>query len=122
MTISLQRREKGGKRREIWIEAMKGTGEERCSRRRRDVRRVEELEDCSEGRIWIRLNFLLRYIFMLLRNLSSYTCSVRGMLTEYGNKIDRVEKSPEDEKWCTLSGETCTFKCNCSKEIFTQSK
>lgn len=44
------------------MEAMKGTGEERCSRQRRDVARGEELEDCSEGKMYIRLNFLLGYL------------------------------------------------------------
>lgn len=43
------------------MEAMKGTGEERCSRQRRDVARGEEM-DCREGKMYIRLNFLLRYL------------------------------------------------------------
>lgn len=54
------------------MEAMTGIGEERSSRQRRDVTRGEELEDCSEGRMYIRLNFLLSYLhaieeFELLR-------------------------------------------------------
>lgn len=37
------------------MEATKGTGKKRCSRQRIDVR--------HEGRIWIRINFLVSYIF-----------------------------------------------------------
>lgn len=51
VTISLPTREREKKKsRERWMEAMKGTGEERCSTQRRDVRRGEELGGLR--RIW----------------------------------------------------------------------
>lgn len=100
VTSALLRRERGKERRERWMEAMKGTGEERCSRQRRDVRRGEELEDCREGRIWIGINFLLGHIFMLSRNLSSrLQCERHHDGVWCRNKADRAEERQRDEKW-----------------------
>ncbi len=84
------------------MEAMKGTGEERCSRQRRDVRRGD-LEDCRERRIWIRINFLPGYIFILSRNLSSCSqCERHHDRVRYRHKTDRAERQ-QDEKWSTFS-------------------
>lgn len=82
------------------MEAMKGTGEERCSRQRRDVRRGEELEDCREWRIWIGINFLLGHIFMLSRNLSSYLqCERHHVRVWFRNKTDRAAERRQEEEW-----------------------